>query len=480
MTAPAIFYRSIDELSTGLRRGEFTPIELVESFLSRIDTLDEELGAFRLLCGDRALEEAEAAGAAIRAGRDIGPLHGIPFAVKDLYDVKGLPTSAGCPLLEDNIAARDATAVRKLLAAGMVLLGKTNTVQFAYGGAGINHHHGTPKNPWHAEPHLPGGSSSGSGVAVAAGLAPLALGSDTGGSVRIPAALCGITGLKTTVGQVSRAGVYPLSSSLDSVGPLGRSVKDTALVYAAMAGRDSEDESTASATPVNVMTDIDRGVEGLRIAFAESVFFEDADEEVKRACRACGEVFESLGARVFSIPFEAAESARRLNPSGLIIAEEAYAVNRRFLDEHFDALDPVVAYRMIKGKDIPAHEYLQTTLDWKRLRTEALDAMRDVDALLCPATMVPALPIAEVDEGVEAYAEANMKCLRNTAIGNILNLCGLSVPCGFTKKGLPVGLMIYGKPFDEATVLRIGNAFQQATDWHRRTPDLAWAHRTTP
>ncbi len=477
MTAPAIFFQSIDELSAGLRRGEFTPLELVESFLSRIDTLDEELGAFRLLCGERALEEAEAAGAAIRAGRDIGPLHGIPFAVKDLYDVKGLPTSAGCPLLEDNIAARDATAVRRLLAAGMVLLGKTNTVQFAYGGAGINHHHGTPKNPWHAEPHLPGGSSSGSGVAVAAGLAPLALGSDTGGSVRIPAALCGISGLKTTVGQVSRAGVYPLSFSFDSVGPLGRSVKDTALVYAAMAGRDSEDESTAAATPADVMTDIDRGVEGLRIAFAESVFFDDADEEVERACRACGEVFESLGARIFSIPFEAAETARRLNPSGLIIAAEAYAVNRRFLDEHFDALDPVVAYRMIKGKDIPAHEYLQTSLDWKRLRAEALDAMRDVDALLCPATMVPALPIEQVDESIEAYAEANMKCLRNTAIGNILNLCGLSVPCGFTEKGLPVGLMIYGKPFDEATLLRIGNAFQQATDWHRRTPDLAWAHR---
>ena len=473
MTAPAIFFQSIDELSAGLRRGEFTPLELVESFLSRIDTLDGELGAFRLLCGERALEEAEAAGAAIRAGRDIGPLHGIPFAVKDLYDVKGLPTSAGCPLLEDNIAARDATAVRRLLAAGMVLLGKTNTVQFAYGGAGINHHHGTPKNPWHAEPHLPGGSSSGSGVAVAAGMAPLALGSDTGGSVRIPAALCGITGLKTTVGQVSRAGVYPLSFSLDSVGPLGRSVKDTALVYAAMAGRDTEDESTAAATPADVMTDIDRGVEGLRIAFAESVFFEDADEEVERACRACGNVFESLGARVSSIAFEAAESARRLNPGGLIIAAEAYAVNRRLLDEHFDALDPVVAYRMIKGKDIPAHEYLQTTLDWKRLRAEALDAMRDIDALLCPTTMVPALPIAQVDESIETYSEANMKCLRNTAIGNILNLCGLSVPCGFTKKGLPVGLMIYGKPFDEATVLRVGNAFQQATDWHRRTPDLA-------
>lgn len=471
MSTP-LHYLPITALSEHIRSGELSPVDLTEAFLTRIGVLDEKLGAFIAVRGDQALDEAKAAEAARRAGRDLGPLYGIPFAVKDLYDVNGMATTAGCRLLENNVAGSDAAVVRKLRSAGMVLLGKTHTVQFAYGGAGINHHYGTPHNPWHAEPLLPGGSSSGSGVAVAAGMAPMALGSDTGGSVRIPASLCGITGLKTTVGQVSRAGVYPLSWSLDSVGPLGRSVEDTALVYAAMAGFDPDDDSTRAARAGDVLRDIKAGVEGMNIAFAESVFFEDADPEVERAVRACGPVFESLGARVTSIPFDAAEQARILNPRGLIIAAEAYTLNRRFLDEHFDELDPVVAHRMIKGRDVPAHEYLRTTLEWKRVRADAAHAMRDIDALLCPSTMVPALPIGEVDSSIETYADANMKCLRNSSIGNILDLCGLSVPCGFTDAGLPVGLMIYGKAFDEARVLRIGHAFQQATDWHTRTPPL--------
>lgn len=471
MSTP-LHYMPITALSEHIQSGELSPVDLTEAFLSRIGALEEKLGAFIALRGDQALDEARSAETALRAGRAAGPLHGVPFAVKDLYDVGGMATTAGCPLLENNIARRDAAVVRKLRESGMVLFGKTHTVQFAYGGAGINHHYGTPHNPWHAEPLLPGGSSSGSGVAVAAGMAPMALGSDTGGSVRIPASLCGITGLKTTVGQISRAGVYPLSWSLDSVGPLGRSVEDMALVYAAMAGPDPDDESTRAAHPGDVLGQLRTGIEGMNIAFAESVFFEDVDPEVERAVRACGAVFESLGASISSIPFDAAEQARMLNPRGLIIAAEAYTLNRRFLDEHFDELDPVVAHRMIKGRDVPAHEYLRTTLEWRRIRADAVDSMRDIDALLCPSTMVPALPIEEVDSSIDTYADANLKCLRNSSIGNVLNLCGLSVPCGFTDTGLPVGLMIYGRPFDEARVLRVGHAFQQATDWHTRTPPL--------
>ena len=470
MSEPAAHFESIASLSRRIRARELSPVELAEAFLTRIDALDRKLGAFRLVCAERALSEAQAAEAAVSAGRETGPLHGIPFAAKDLFDVEGLPTSAGCRLLENNLALKDATVVRRLRSAGMVLLGKTNTVQFAYGGAGINHHHGTPKNPWHDVPHLPGGSSSGSGVAVAAGMAPMALGSDTGGSVRIPAALCGITGLKTTVGQISRAGVYPLSWSLDSVGPLSRSVEDAALVYSAIAGPDPEDDSTVAARPVDLVTELQRGIKGLRIAFAESVFFNDVDPEVEKACRACGGALVSMGARLSSVPFQVAEQARLLNPRGLIIAAEAYTLNQRLLDEHFDQLDPVVAHRMIKGREILAHDYLRTTLEWKRIRSEALDTFNQVDALICPTTMVPALPVEEADRDMDSYSDANMKYLRNTAIGNVLDLCGLSVPCGFTSKGLPVGLMIYAKPFDEATVLRVGHAYQRATDWHLRTP----------
>lgn len=471
MTTP-LHYLPITALAELLRSGELSSVDLAEAFLARICDLEEKLGAFIALRGDRVVEEARKADAARAKGRAAGPLHGIPFAVKDLYDVDGMATTAGCRLLEDNIANRDAAVVQKLRSAGMVLLGKTHTVQFAYGGAGINHHYGTPKNPWDSEPRLPGGSSSGSGVAVAAGMAPMALGSDTGGSVRIPASLCGITGLKTTVGQISRAGVYPLSWSLDSVGPLGRSVEDTALVYAAMAGFDADDDSTRTARVEDVQSGISSGIEGMHLGFAESVFFEDADPQIEQAVRACGAVFESLGARVSSTPFESAEQARMLNPRGLIIAAEAYTLNRRLLDERFDELDPVVSHRMIKGREIPAHEYLRTTLEWKRVRANAVDEMRAYDALLCPSTMVPALPVSEVDSSIEAYAEANLKCLRNCSIGNILNLCGLSVPCGFTDSGLPIGLMIYCRPFDEARLLRIGHAFQQATDWHTRTPPL--------
>ena len=219
MTEQPLHWLTIHELSQRIRSGALSPVELTEHVLSRLEAMDDTLHAFKLVPRERALAQAQAAELALRAGQDVGPLHGIPYAAKDLFDVKGLPTTAGSNLLEQNIASADATVIRRLAQAGMILLGKTHTVQFAYGGVGINHHHGTPHNPWHAVPHAPGGSSSGSAVAVAAGMVPMALGSDTGGSVRIPSSLCGTVGLKTTVGQISRAGVFPLSWSLDSVGP---------------------------------------------------------------------------------------------------------------------------------------------------------------------------------------------------------------------------------------------------------------------
>jgi aspartyl-tRNA(Asn)/glutamyl-tRNA(Gln) amidotransferase subunit A len=287
--------------------------------------------------------------------------------------------------------------------------------------------------------------------------------------------LCGTVGLKTTVGRISRAGVYPLSWSLDSVGVLARSVEDAALVYHHLYGPDLRDESTWGLDSRDVLRGLKDGVRGLRLAFAESVFWEGVHEEVERAVRDCRLVFGELGAHVDSIPFPEAEEARQLNPRGLIIAAEAYTINKKWLEEHFNELDPLVSFRMIKGKDVSAAEYLQNSLAWKRLRAKAQHSLRDVDALLVPATVIPALPVAEVDADMETYSQRNLSYLQNTSIGNILNLCGLSVPCGFTSEGLPIGLMIYGKPYEEHKVLRIGYAFQEATDWHRRTPDLSWA-----
>jgi aspartyl-tRNA(Asn)/glutamyl-tRNA(Gln) amidotransferase subunit A len=466
--------QSISQLAKQIRAGDLSPLTLTEHYLNRIETLDPALHAFKLVCPERALAAAKAAELFVQSGHEVGPLHGIPFAAKDLFDVKGLPTTAGSNLLEENLAHNDATVIRRLRQAGMILLGKTHTVQFAYGGVGINHHHGTPHNPWHPIHHVPGGSSSGSGVAVAAGLAPMALGTDTGGSVRIPAALCGTVGLKTTVGQVSRAGVFPLSWSLDSVGPLTQWVEDAALIYQALQGSDAADRATRDFRPQDVLRTLYDGVKGLRLAFAESVFWDDVDEEVVNAVRACAATFADLQAQVTSIEFPQAAEAQALNPRGLVIAAEAYTIHRDRLAQHPDGFDPIVGQRITLGKDIPAHEYLSTSQAWTELRDKALRTLQDIDALLMPTTMIPALPVEEVDADMDRYSKRNLQYLRNTAIGNILNLCALSIPCGFTSHGLPIGLMIYAKPFHEALLLRIGYAYQQATLAHRKVPDLTW------
>lgn len=475
MATTPLHWQTISALSQQIHSGTLSPVDLMEHLLARVEDLNGALHAFRLVPRERALATAQAAELALRAGQDAGPLHGIPYAAKDIIDVQGLPTTAGSPLLEDNIATTDATVVRRLNQAGMVLLGKAHTVQFAMGAPGINHHHGTPHNPWHATPHVPGGSSNGSGVAVGAGLVPMALGTDTGGSVRIPAALCGTVGLKTTVGQVSRAGVFPLSHTFDSVGPLTRSVEDAALVYQAMRGSDQRDASTHGTAAQDVLTGLKDGVHGLRLAFAETVFWDDTDAEIVRAVRACGDVFAKLGAHVDSIPFPEAEASQMANPSSMISAVEAYLAHQERLGEHFEEYDPIVTYRIAVGKDVPAIEYLRAIQACVALRAQAQRALQDVDALLAPTTMIPALPLAEVDASLGIYKEWNPRYSQNTRVGNVLGLCALTVPCGFTSKGLPIGLMIHGKAFDEAMVLRVGYAFEQSTDWHCRFPDLSWA-----
>jgi aspartyl-tRNA(Asn)/glutamyl-tRNA(Gln) amidotransferase subunit A len=471
-----LHWENITDLANGFRKGEYSSVELVEYYLDRISALDGKLDAFQRICPERALQQARAADKTLRTGdNDPGILHGIPYAVKDLFDVSGLPTAAGARLLENNIASRDSTAVRQLSRAGMILLGKTHTVQFAFSGVGINHDHGTPWNPWSRRHHLPGGSSSGSGVAVAAGMVPMALGTDTGGSVRVPAALCGTVGLKTTVGRISRAGVYPLSWSFDSVGCLTRAVEDAAAVYQHLQGPDINDDATLGIAGHDVMRDLKDGVQGMRLAYAESVFQEDLDPEVEKALRECGRVFEELGAQVSSIEFGEAREALALNPGIVTIASEGYTLNKKLLHESFDELDPVVANRMILGKEVSADTYLQNSFAARRLRAAAGNALKDIDVLLVPTTPLPALPVSEVDTDFDTYLNRNALYLRNTCIGNVLNMCGLSLPCGFTTAGLPIGLLIYGKPFQENVVLRAGYAFQQITDWHRRTPDLSWA-----
>src|SRR5947207_15187128 len=357
----------------------------------------------------------------------------------------------------------------------MVLVGKTHTVQFAIGGGGINHDYGTPHNPWHAMPHAPGGSSSGSGVAVGSGLVPMALGSDTGGSVRIPAALCGTVGLKTTVGRIGRSGVYPLSWTLDSVGPLTRSVEDAALLYQALHGVDLADPTTIGVPADDVRPTLKAGVKGLRLAFGETLFFDDVDPVIASAVREAGSVLRGLGASVESVAVPEASEAMAEQRRAAMIAAEALAVNGRLIDEHFDALDPVVAHRMKMGRGLSATDYVLVLRQWADLQARVKRTLAHVDALLVPVTMIPPRPIADIDTSAETYGVANMGYLRNTAVGNILALSAVVLPCGFTRDGLPIGLMVYAKPFDEATALRVAWAYEQATDWHRRRPDLGWA-----
>lgn len=463
---------TIAELGRRIRDRSLSPVALTEHLLARIAALNGPLHAFNLVTADRARAEAEAAEAQLRAGQAVGPLHGIPYAVKDIFDVGGLPTTAGSATLGENIAARDCTVTRKLRTAGMIVLGKTITVEFAKGIAGINHIQGTPHNPWHATPHIPGGSSAGSAVAVASGMAPMALGSDTGGSVRAPAALCGTVGLKTTVGRISRHGVFPLSWSLDSVGPLTRSVEDAALVYQAMQGADPDDASTIGVAPHDVMPGLKTGVKGLRIGIPRDVFFDDLDPEVEAAMTECARVFLALGAHVAQIPFPEAMEARAIRAS--ISGVEGCVIHEERLRTMAETMDPIVSRRMLADRERTGPEYAGALRRMHALQREQLSgSLRDVDILLTPTIPEPARPVADFETSFEEYSRLSTRFSTNTATGNVLGLCGLSLPCGLSRKGLPMGLMLYAKPFAEDNLLRAGFAFEAATDWNRQ-PDLGW------
>lgn len=467
-------FQSIASLSAHFKAGTAGPVAWTEQLLSRIHALDGKLHAFIRVMPEHALAQARAAEQAIKDGK-AGPLAGIPYAAKDLFDVGGVPTMAGTHLRAGHVAGEDCTVVGKLAAAGTVLIGKTHTVQFAYGAAGLNHDHGTPHNPWHPIPHNPGGSSSGSAVAVAAGMVPFALGTDTGGSVRVPAAMCGIVGLKTTVGRVSRAGVYPLSWTLDSVGPITRTVEDAATVYQAMQGADDRDDSTRGIGMHDSLRELREGVKGLRIAFGETTFFDDVDPEVEKSVREAGKVLASLGAPVSGMDIPEAAAAWAEKYRGLLIPAEGCVANREYLDKHLNELDPVIGPRMLTGRTLSVPDYFAMLRRYAELRERVRSTLRDVDAFIVPTTMIPAQPNLTIDASPEAYLDYNMRFHRNTGIGNILNLCAVSVPCGFNAKGLPIGLQVYAKPFNEDIALRIAYAYEQATEWHERRPDLAWA-----
>ncbi|MEM7749405.1 MAG: amidase [Pseudomonadota bacterium] len=472
MSGSPLHYKTITDLSAMLHSGETTPTKLAESILARIEELNGSLNAFNLVTVDRAMAEAQAAEALLVAGRDLGPLHGIPYAVKDLYDIVGLPTTAGSRTLDGTPKTEESEVTRRLAAAGMVVLGKTITVEFAKGIVGINHIQGTPHNPWCEEHCVPGGSSAGSAVAVASGMAPMGLGTDTAGSVRAPAGLSGTVGLKSTVGRISRFGVFPLSWTFDSIGPLTRTVEDAALVYQILQGEDARDESTLGHRPDDVLGSLKAGVKGLRIGIPQDAFFDDIDPEIEKAIEHAVDVFRGLGAVVEEFAYPEAAASSRL---GMVVnGVEAAIIHEEGLKTKAELMDPVVGPRMLNERDFLATDYIKMLNELKALRASQLETLRDIDIVLSPTTPIPALPVATVDQSLETYLTYAGQYMANTNIGNRLGLCGLSMPCGFTSKGLPIGLLINGKPFNEATVLRAGYAFEQATDWTKRRPDLGW------
>ena len=472
MTDTPLHYRPITELAALLRSGEITPTGLTQHFIERIEALNGPLNAFNLVTADRALAESVAAETLLTAGRDLGPLHGIPYAVKDLFDVIGLPTTAGSRTVDMAPKTVESEVTRRLAAAGMIVLGKTVTVEFAKGIVGINNIQGTPHNPWHETACVPGGSSAGTAVAVAAGMAPFGLGTDTGGSVRAPAGLCGTVGLKTTVGRVSRFGVFPLSWTLDSVGPLTRSVEDAALIHQILQGEDARDDSTLGIQPEDVLTPLKAGVKGLRVGIPEDAFCDTLDLEVAKAMNAAADVFRDLGATVETISYPEAKQAATLPPA--VNGAQAAVIHEERIDTKLDLMDPVVGPRMLNDRKHLATSYLKTLAEMNRLRASQLETLRDIDVVLSATTPIPAAPVDLVNGSLEIYMEHAQQYMAHTNIGNRLGLCGLSLPCGFSAEGLPIGLLINGKPFTEALVLRAGYAFEQATGWKDKHPDLGW------
>lgn len=468
-----IAFETIASLGAKYRDGSLSPVTVTEHLLERIEALNGPLHAFIRVTAERAMAEARAAESELRGGQDRGPLHGIPYAVKDIYDVKGVPTTAGSKLLADNVAAEDCHAVTQLARAGMVMMGKTHTVQFALGPIGLNSDYGAPHNPWNAVPHATGGSSSGSGVAVAAGLVPMALGSDTGGSVRIPSGLCGTVGFKATVGRIGRTGVYPLSWTLDTVGPLTRSIEDAALVYMALQGREEQDETTHHVPPQPPLTTLDKGVAGLRLAVCETAAFENADPDVVAAFRAAVEVLDGLGASVVSMEIPEVGEGLADDDWGRSLKAEGAYFNARHMESNLDRIDPLVAYQLEDGAAFPATAYFGTIRRVAERKARLLDRLRDIDAFLTPTVTTPAEPLSELSNK-DDYERKEPRYWRNTSIANHFGLCAASVPCGMSTGGMPIGLMVNGKPFQEETVLRVANAYAQATSWKSMHPPLDW------
>lgn len=459
-----IAFLPVSELSRRLQSGELDSITLVDTLLQRIERYDQKLHSFIAVYADDARNAAKAADLARQAGHAVGPLHGIPVGVKDIIDIEHRITTGGSKAWIDRRSPHTATLVSKMIGAGMIVIGKTHTVEFAMGGWGTNQHLGSAWNPWDLNEHrAAGGSSAGSGVSVAAGLVPWAIGTDTGGSVRLPSAWCGLTGLKTSIGRISCHGVLPLATTLDTPGPMCRTVHDAATLFDLLAGPDPADPITLGQSPAQTFTHLQSGVHGLRIARMPASERDGVDAEVLAAYDNSLALFDSLGADVVDVtlprPFVAL--------AGMVadvIGAEGYAQIGHQIDDPSLPIDEDVRPRIWHGKALSARDYYQSLREAEAVAVEFEQALSDVDALLTPTVATPAPRIQDIDQSGSPAGFTRM--------ANLTKRCALTQPNGQTSAGLPTAHQIICGNQREALALRIGWAYEQQTNWTERQPDL--------
>lgn len=451
------------EMLQRMIRRELSPVELTRACLEHIAEFDNRLNTFITLMADQAVERARQIEQEYKSEIRLPPLYGIPIALKDLYETSGVVTTAGSSFFREYIPSANATVVERLYQAGAVVLGKLNMHEIALGVTNVNPHYGPCHNPW-ALHHVSGGSSGGSAAALAAGFCAGALGTDTGGSIRIPAALCGVVGLKPTRGRVSLHGVIPLSWNSDHAGPMARRVVDVALLLQAIAGYDAKDAYSVDCAVDDYQAHLLEGVRDWRVALADDEFFNKADARVLDCVRQAGRVFEALGAIVDAVPVPDAYMAAQAN--GKIVVADAASFHRERLEDRPSGFGADVLERLYMGKDLALHEYIQAG-QVRRLVLRQLDAFfQEYDILITPATPTTAPLI----EGQDAVAQAKL-LTRFTSPFNLTGLPAISLPCGFID-GLPVGIQIVAQPWAEAKLLQAAYAYEQATDWHSRKPPL--------
>ena len=447
----------IGEAAAGLRAHRFSAVDLATAAISRIDRHNPALRAFITVTAGQALEQARQADRELAAGQDRGPFHGIPVALKDLFATRGVLTTAGSKVYENWVPGFNATVVEKLLAAGAVLLGKLNMHELAYGITSANPHFGPVRNPWNPL-HSPGGSSGGSGAAVVAHMVFMAMGTDTGGSIRIPASFCGTVGLKPTYGRVSRFGVLPLGFSQDHMGPLTRSVRDAALALNAIAGHDPRDPTSSRRPVVDYVPDQDCSIRGLRIGFPENFFFEHLHEDVESAVRGAIARAQSLGAVIKPVRLPDMHALNAI--ARIVLLSEASAVYEPFLEDR-GRFGPDVLALLDQGRLVPATDYINAQRLRRKMRSEFEPVWQDVDCLIAPATPSPAPRIGDTTIRLGGRDEdVRLASTRLVRGGNALGYPALSLPCGLSASNLPLGMQIIGPAFEEALILRIGAALE--------------------